>query len=371
LPQSNSYEAERTLQRAWDNVDIYTHVATRCKRMAKTLYAGMLIIAAATTILTTVALNRGADTYIRRELDTYVMVLTLTGSALVTVLSFFNPQAKWHQLRGTALALESEVWKFRTRTGLYSQTSSVADNSNVRGPEGNLMRICDDLSSHVLKSASVVDTAFYARFDGLFERPKDPTKYHHGQHSGSLTGGTYGHSGHDQAKAAEHEETHIDDHHSPITPAQYIELRVKPQLEFYQGRLPYYSWSRTATEGLLLAASLTGTILAFAEYGAYAAIATATSAAVISWSKFSVADKKLQRYSDTIAGISSTLLWWRALTDVEQANTSLIAEFVLGCEDLFQSERQSWVTTALSNSKMLLAQQNANANQEQAAKKSE
>ena len=41
------------------------------------------------------------------------------------------------------------------------------------------------------------------------------------------------------------------------------------------------------------------------------------------------------------------------MTDVEQANIANINELVMTCEELFQAERQAWVSTAMANTKML------------------
>ena len=207
-----------------------------------------------------------------------------------------------------------------------------------------------ELSSHVLKSASVIDTAFYAHFDGLFGRPRHPKRYRHGQHFASRTDGTYGQSSLENGVPWDD-----DDHQSPVPPEQYIELRVRPQIEFYQSRLPHYSRQRGAFETAMLLASIAGLLLAFLDGGAYtgyAACASAATAAVTAYSKFSAPAKKLQRYSDAIAGVRTTLMWWGSLTEVEQAGVQCISELVLTCEELFSSERQAWVSTAMANTKM-------------------
>ena len=41
----------RILQTAWDKVDIYTHVAKRCKVLAKVTYLLLLVVSLATTVL--------------------------------------------------------------------------------------------------------------------------------------------------------------------------------------------------------------------------------------------------------------------------------------------------------------------------------
>ena len=59
---------------------------------------------------------------------------------------------------------------------------------------------------------------------------------------------------------------------------------------------------------------------------------------------------KVRRPSDVaVAGIDDTLLWWRSLKGVEQANLSHVTSLVKTCEDLFDSERQAWVSAAIAN----------------------
>lgn len=371
LPQENSLPAMQILQRAWECVDIYTHVARRCKRLAKCIYALMLINGMAITILTTLWLNAGecedeedssavavavvlgtgdeACWEPAIPLRTLVVVLTLVGTTLSSVLAFVNPTAKWHQLRAAALALESEIWKFRTRSGAYALSSGLGMGSSAasngrgsRAPELMLRAMTEELSSHVLKSASVGTSAFFARFDNLFGETRHAALYKHGQHQRSLVTGTYGTSGAD------------DDHHSPLTPALYLELRVKPQLRFYQRRLPSYSHARAIFETVSISSAVASTVLAFAGYSTYTAVPTAVMTACTAYAKFVAPDTKLQRYSDTIAGIDRVLLGWRSLTDVEQANVANVSELVADCEDLFSAERQAWVSTAMANSKAML-----------------
>ena len=71
--------------------------------------------------------------------------------------------------------------------------------------------------------------------------------------------------------------------------------------------------------------------------------------AFTAYAKFVSPETKLQRYSDTIAGIHRVLLDWRTRTDVEQANVANISELVGDCESLFSAERQAWVSTAMNN----------------------
>ena len=134
LPSENSLEALVILQSAWDRVDMYSRVALSCKAASKVLYACLLLIGFAVSTITVVSLNQRLhdgdtlpagmcdrmDGLIDKEaLSQVVMALSLLGSLVGSVVSFMNPGLRWQQLRGAALSIESEIWKFRTRTGSY------------------------------------------------------------------------------------------------------------------------------------------------------------------------------------------------------------------------------------------------------------
>ena len=93
-----------------------------------------------------------------------------------------------------------------------------------------------------------------------------------------------------------------DNHHSPLSPEDYIAFRVKPTLKFYQKRLPRYYRLRTAGQLLIFLGGLTGTFLAFINESPWTAIATVTSSALGSWLEFHGTAKKLVRYSNTVVG---------------------------------------------------------------------
>ena len=66
---------------------------------------------------------------------------------------------RWTQLRGAALALESEIWRFRTRTGAYeggggSWLSSITEDGS-KGAEQALAMHIEQLTQHVMKSAAM------------------------------------------------------------------------------------------------------------------------------------------------------------------------------------------------------------------------
>jgi hypothetical protein len=150
LPSDNSHEAMVIISAAWDHVDIYMGMAKRMKSYAKALYSLLLLSGMSTVVIVTVTLlghnsacggacqHYAADAdaaamcqaefcepkpgYISEaitdEQSRYiVLILSVIASLLASTVSYLNPAQRWQQLRGAALSLESEIWKFRTRSG--------------------------------------------------------------------------------------------------------------------------------------------------------------------------------------------------------------------------------------------------------------
>jgi len=344
LPTHNSLEALSVLRNAWDAVDIFSSVALRCKLNTKVSYALLLLLGMSVTMLVTFGLNR-PDELDETNLKISVAALSLLTSLIASFVTYFNPSTKWLQLRGASLAIESEVWKFRTRTGPYS--IAVSRSAGSRQAEERLHSFVESLNQHVMKSASVAETAFFANYKVHESNPKSANWYRHGQRAGSSILGTYG--------VANLSGEISDDHQSPVNPTDYLELRVVPLVSFYQGRLPRYYHRRTGTELFLIIAGLGSTLLALTDFPSWAPMIVAMTAALTSWQEFQSTSKKLTRYSDVVHSLTQVVHWWEQLTDVDRASLDNIEELILSCEDLFATERQAWLSTSMI-SKMLSTQ---------------
>jgi hypothetical protein len=144
----------------------------------------------------------------------------------------------------------------------------------------------------------------------------------------------------------------VDNHHSPVNPTEYIELRVEPIVRVFQQRLLRYYRMRTLYECVLVLGGVTGVLLAFLDLASWAAVVTAVTAAVTAWMEFHGTEKKLHRYSATLEQVEQLKLWWDSCTAVDKASTTSITKLVLSCEQLFQNERQAWLSTSMANKAM-------------------
>jgi len=137
-----------------------------------------------------------------------------------------------------------------------------------------------------------------------------------------------------------------DNHASPLTIEQYIELRVRTMITFYQLRLPSYSLKLTMSAYVLLIGTAVATLMAYLQLAHFVAIVTAVTSGVTSYMEFHSTDKKLMRYNCTIVGLQKALLWWNSLSDVERASQKNSNTLVCMCEDTIRNERGSWMATA-------------------------
>ena len=153
LPSANSLEALRTLQDAWDHVEVYHFLADKYKQNSKAAYVAMLLTGIAITVLSQINSILGYDArYI-------IIALSFFGSCLAGFVAYTNPIVKWQQLRVAALTIESNIWMFRTRAGAYRTTGEEFDLSSEQLLADSLRAI----KAGVLEGADIKSTSFFSR----------------------------------------------------------------------------------------------------------------------------------------------------------------------------------------------------------------
>ena len=279
-------------------MDLFTHQARRSKFIAKLSYVTLLLVGAAATICTVVSINR-SDIISDELRGNLIIALSLLGTATAALTAYVDPGQRWHQLAAAALALESECWKFRTRSGTYAMASTK--DSALPDTESMLLKVVHAVRRYASKSARLSETSFSSAFEVFGLPGSNLAMYVHGQYPQCGVGGTFGHAERVRREAAARrrhgdEEPILDDHHTPLTPEHYLHLRVEPMVHFYQERLPSYYRSRTVVEIILLVGSLSGTVMSFLKVDEWVAIVTATTAMVTAWAAFSGTERKVTRF---------------------------------------------------------------------------
>ena len=71
------------------------------------------------------------------------------------MITFFDPARRWRELRAVAESMQSDVVRFRTRTGMFT-----VDRAELRGPEQLFLRKIQSSRIAVVQLAGLTESAF-------------------------------------------------------------------------------------------------------------------------------------------------------------------------------------------------------------------
>ena len=136
-----------------------------------------------------------------------------------------------------------------------------------------------------------------------------------------------------------------DDHHSPTTADQYMELRLEKMLCFYQRRVPDYNRYRLLQTLMLLSGTLAASICSRYEWPAMVTVIVALTGVITSWVEFSDSDRKVERYSGAARQLRKLRLWWQHLGELERMTHSNVSKLIETAEATISEERTAWIST--------------------------
>ena len=337
LPEKNTLEALILIRRAWSTVDAYHNAANFFKNVAKICYLLMLILGIATVVAVSLEVTGDIQYFMYNGVNSLTLGLGLATTIIVGFTSYMNPATRWHVLRSSALNLESEIWGFRTRTGKYSEDRlSVA-----RGSEMTFQESLKDVMQETLQSGDLRRTPFYS---------KPPSNWAgHGQYENR---GCCACCFNRNSKNTIVPSLMIDNHHSPLKPAEFISFRLLPALKFYQSRLPSYARSRSFATTFMIFGSLSTCVMSFIGLSTWVSVVSAITSAIVAWTEFAGTEKKLDRYSNTVSSLELIQMWWDALPEVERLASKSIDFLVESVENQIRNEHQGWRATSPSMQKL-------------------
>jgi len=366
LPTENTPQTLVLLRCAWTLVDLFHARAKFYKVIAKSMFIVYLWLSTATVVITALGAIYPAKVTdnVQQKL---LLVIALVGSFVAGWTTFLNPASKWLLLRAGALSLESEIWKFRARTGpeytgAAASVSILGRNAAEKVAEQNFQATMSTIRERVLQGASLKSTNIFAvatSTDDINGIPGSKTNSlprsccHRlklcltGQQLGpKLTSAHFRHA--QYKKDCEHKPPSKgqDNFHSPITPHQFVSWRLVPEMEFYQNRIPTYNRRKNIFQVFLLGSSALSTLLAAVNQTKWTAIVAALSGALCAWQEFSALSKKLVRYSGIAESLGQLLLWWQALPDAEQNDVKNIENLVKSTEGMVSAENSAWLSDA-------------------------
>jgi hypothetical protein len=355
LPKKENLEGLRVLRSAWNVIDIGQFNLRAYKYMSKFIYLFMLASGIATVCLTVFTSDIDASV---TEIDvtmtpsgSIIFYLSVVSTFVTALNAYINPGGRWRQIRDTTCRLESAIWQYRTRSGLFKIILNEVDESTS---------FLKDAVSHAVEtlvsSSDIGQTTSWSRF-----YPK--SAYKHGQYTPlqklkfsaaiptlsqlsskispsdlqrnkqemqKSSAGILGLSNFlaDEFEESEELKEWKDNHHSPLTPEKYIRFRLLPVVRFYKQRLPSYTRTRNTMSVMIMMVTAAGTILAYRQFSSYVSICATTAAAITSWMEYNNIATKIGRYNSTVSSLESLILWWSSISDVEKSVISNIDTLV-------------------------------------------
>lgn len=349
LPKENSLEGLLLLQSAWCDHDVAILLATRFKRVCKISFMLQLLlgwIVIFFSAFTDNGMMQGNDddralfnttaarsAGLMESQSPFVHVIfgmTVMMTVISAVDATLNSQSRWRTLRSGVVVLESIIWKYRTRIGPFEIEDS-AGRPAPRQPELALLEAVRTTRLQMLSSANLATSEFAKRYQ--------PRVYRHFQHRGDPSLARV------VVRRRIEEEGWIDDHQSPCQPSKYIALRIEPMMAFYQSRIPAYARRAAVLKLLVVTVGIAASVLARYELVVLVTLCTAAGAAITSWTEFSDAQRKTERYTQAVHSLRDLLDWWASLPEVNKASKTNINALVDTAESIISAEQTAWTST--------------------------
>ena len=228
-----------------------------------------------------------------------LLIVPITLTILLTVSSRFKPGNKWLLLRSAAEAIKREIYKYRVRSGAYTND-----------PEKQLSQAVEDITQRIMRTE--VNASAIIPYKG----PIPPVMYRAGKG---------------------------DDGLSVLTPDLYVEWRLGDQINYFTSKsqtlekqLKYFSYLAYVSGGV-------GTFLVAVNFQLWLPLTTAIVTAVATYFGYRQTENTLTKYNQTKEDLKNVRSWWYGLKPEEQAEQDNINSLVEYTEQVLQSEMDGWV----------------------------
>ena len=300
---------EPVLKDAWRGFATYDRLAARQRATFSRLQVSILVIGVVATGLALVHEVTGGAV-----LHWAVLALPVTGSVLIALAARQANGQRWVLLRAAAQAIKAEIYRYRTRTGAYGNSSPAEDGAHAaQGAKGArgvaLAAQIDIIVSRLMQTDA--STGPLTPYDG----PLPPEMYGAGRD---------------------------DDGLSPLDMARYLEIRVVDQLNYYAGRVGGLNRRRYLFQLTAIAASGAGAILAAAGFEVWIGLTAGMSAAAFAYLGYLQVDNTIVAYNQAAGRLRAVQLDWRA-RQPDPADTGAFADLVRRSEEILTAELAGWV----------------------------
>jgi hypothetical protein len=240
----------------------------------------------------------------------FVVLVPIVVTILLGINTYFKWGNKWVVLRNSREALEQEIFRFRTHTGIYEEKAAAEDHHKANKSAEQILVDKVKIISQRLIQTEVSTSA-----------PTSPIA----------------------PRLPKISSVDEDDGFRDLTPDCYIKFRLDDQLAYY--RLRATSWNRQLKvyQSLIIIASGLGALLAAINLALWLPLAAAFGAAFALYMEYMQIVNTLTKYNQAATNLEDVKQWWTALPKSEKKEQESFNKLVEATEKILESEHESWV----------------------------
>lgn len=301
-------DTTNTLDLAWQRFAEYDQNANRQQRAFAWTQGSVLILGVIATLLAIISFlyedSEGVNFFIERGLYFVLLAVPIVISLLTALGNRFSAGNKWILLRASAETIKKEIYRYRTRTEIYSDRATKKISREMK-----LDQKTEALSRKLMQTE--VNVSAIKPYQG----PIPPKNVAPGD----------------------------DDGKSFLSAERYVILRLQDQLNYYRSKTVKLENKLTRLQWLILGGGAVGTFLVAIEMEIWIALTTSIVTALTTYLEYQQVENTLMRYNQTATDLENVRSWWIALSDEEQADPRNIDKLVAQTETTIHSEHAAWV----------------------------
>jgi len=310
LAQALAWEMQHrpVLADAWERFARYDQAAVGLRRSFERSQLVILALGLAATLLALLlrALDtplHGSATWVATSMHWMVVALPLLAGALIAFADRFAFGKRWVLLRGAAETIKSEIYCYRTGTGIYAESAAATPS-----PEQLMAVRLAAVDSRLFDTE--VSAADLPAYTGVLPPPE------------SWIAAT-------------------DDGFSHLSADRYMSVRACDQIRFYQARTERHGRKLQYIQATILLAAAAGGFVAAVGQEIWVGLTTALATAFAAHRSYLQLDATMVAYNQAASRLKNLLTYWEARPAAERA--SEFGWLVEQTEAVLQTELGGWV----------------------------
>jgi len=314
------------LENAWSRFDDLDLAANEKQRQFRNMQIWILSLGVAATLLAVLisghslpagfaawlyGLPFAPSLHVPQILHILLILVPITISILASFNSRFRQGNKWILLRAAAESIKREIFRYRTRSGIYSETQCSQASA-----QSKLATKIKDITSNLMQSE--VNKSSLPRRAG-----KDPARLKF------------------------------------LQPDEYVVERVKDQASYFVSKTGNLYGRLRLLQIWILVVGGAGTFLAAINFEVWVALTTALATAFTTKLEIDQVENSLVQYNIALSSMRNIESWWTALSPWEKTRRKNIDLLVDQAEATLERETAGWVQQMQSELDKLTEKQTA------------